>query len=317
MSEENDDVANAIAAMEALEPEVEEQEEVVEEPEAEDTTEDEPTEEPEVEDEPQEEAEKEESSPGLEKLAAKERKYQEAREGWKIEYEAEKEELADLIDEVAPWVDAVEAWEGSKATARMNPVAHLKTLGIDSEEDLRLFAEAVWVEVVGDEAPDEWKQRAADNDTKRKIRELEAKFEKEKPEEQVDSSYDDEYVGQITEEISQIDADKYPFISGENSAEVVNYLYNYAVDKYKNDRIVPEIADIVSQLEKDLEGRYEALTKKYSKKKSKEKEEESPKTISKRKSQTRSSKSKRKPMTEQEEIRAAVKAMEEQERLHA
>jgi hypothetical protein len=311
-----DAIAAAVAAAEKVQAEVEESTEEVDQNEESDVVEEESdeegTEESDTEDEDSEEDDTEvelKGSPQLKAIEKREKRLKEQEVKLKELYKAESDRVEELKKEVLPYLDDVKKFQELKKSVNLNPVEVLKSLGVTN---LKGVAEYIWVELMGDKAPPEWKAKAKELEIQRQIDHLASKQDVKKEEPDNGNAELDAYVDNLSSYLEEVnDAPFVKELYEEDSERALETLYQAADALYRqNPHLgIPTAEDAAKYLEDYLAAEHEKAAARYNKLKGKS--ESKTKTISTKKAQVRKSKTKNKPLTEDERIANAIMAAQD------
>jgi hypothetical protein len=314
----NEAIDNAVKAMEAAmvpaEPNVEEVEELSEESDVVDGEESSAEEESEAE-EASEDAETSEEvelkdSPQLKAIEKREKRLKDQELKIKELYKAEEDRVNELKQEVLPYLDDVKKFKELQKSINLDPISVLKSLGA---KNLKVIAETIWVDLMGDKAPPEWKDKAKQLEIQRQIDHLASKADATKEEPNAGGAEFDEYVDNLSYYLSEVPEDM-PYVRAlveENESEALETLYQAADALYRNNKHlgIPSPEDAAKYLEEYLDSQHTKAVERYNKLKGKSVTKT--KTISSKKAKVRGSgKDSNKPLTDEERLARAVIAAE-------
>lgn len=179
------------------------------------------------------------------RLLQKETKLREERDKFKADQDAWRAEQAELTAKI-------ESFEQSAAAARLDPIAHLEGLGLESDELLSLARE-VYYRQFPDEVSAQAKSEMSRLQQERRLKQLESKLQKPEPEPEPEEpagptpeqkAYVENYRRGLTQAAVTIDAEQFPNVAAYAKTDfndLVDAMYTVAVQAAQSGEVTQDL----------------------------------------------------------------------------
>lgn len=179
------------------------------------------------------------------------------------EYEKRKQELKAQEDQLSSVHQQLSQFKAAAQAAKSDPIALLRLLGYESPDQFQRLAQSAWVEAVGEDAPQEWREKVKGNTIESRLARIEADLvRREQAIEQREQQRSMQeavanYYRSIESSLSTISEDDYPHVSAfieEDPAQTANAMLqlasDYAEQNPQSEPLTPQ--DLADMFEENL-----------------------------------------------------------------